>query len=384
MYALARAAVVDRRGCAWTRGQQLQRGQDSSARRETNNTPHSTQDACLCAAGGGCARWQRRRQAGRQAEEQASSSSSSSGSSWGQSDLGAAPPPVRDPDLQRRRERERPPPATPRCTPNHAPTEPTPQCTPHHTGLCPSPPPHPSTPHLAAAAAAAGVAVTVSRLAMFRSTHPGLAATGLPGVARGRAGGRCCDPYMHADITSNTAEPSPLPSLPPSSCAWRQAARTELTTRDLPHNPRRGPGPVVRKSSVLSPSPLLTDALSLQDRRAADRHVERKPAPKYRVPLAPQWPMEPLLSLFISACMPRLRLNSTRTTPPNRCCSSGLREPSIFALQTCSLCMKKKRRTEWRRAKVMLLTNPEPCFLCLCGTCRRPAAPLLDTSAAPS
>lgn len=174
------------------------------------------------------------------------------------------------------------------------------------------------------------------------------------------------------------------PPLPPSSCAWRQAARTELTTRDLPHNPRRGPGPVVRKSSVLSPSPLLTDALSLQDRRAADRHVERKPAPKYRVPLAPQWPMEPLLSLFISACMPRLRLNSTRTTPPNRCCSSGLREPSIFALQTCSLCMKKKRRTEWRRAKVMLLTNPEPCFLCLCGTCRRPAAPLLDTSAAPS
>lgn len=254
----------------------------------------------------------------------------------------------------------------------------------HHTTQASAPPLPltPSTPHLAAAAAR--VAVAVSRLAMFRSTHPGLAATGLPGVARGRAGGRCCDPYMHADITSNTAEPSPLPSLPPSSCAWRQAARTELTTRDLPHNPRRGPGPVVRKSSVLSPSPLLTDALSLQDRRAADRHVERKPAPKYRVPLAPQWPMEPLLSLFISACMPRLRLNSTRTTPPNRCCSSGLREPSIFALQTCSLCMKKKRRTEWRRAKVMLLTNPEPCFLCLCGTCRRPAAPLLDTSAAPS
>ena len=153
-------------------------------------------------------------------------------------------------------------------------------------------------------------------------------------------------PYMHADITSNTAEPSPLPSFPPSSCAWRQAARTELTTRDLPHNPRRGPGPVVRKSSVLSPSPLLTDALSLQDRRAADRHVEQRPAPKYRVPLAPQWPMEPLLSLFISACMPRLRLNSTRTTPPNRCCSSRLREPSRFALQTCSLCMKKKKKKD--------------------------------------
>ncbi|KAK7189799.1 hypothetical protein PSPO01_04189 [Paraphaeosphaeria sporulosa] len=91
-------------------------------------------------------------------------------------------------------------------------------------------------------------------------------------------------------------------SSPP--CAQELTARRRRNTADVT------PGQWIRR--LLSRiAPVCTDALSLQDRRACRPTCQKKPAPKYRVPLPFHWPREPLLSLFISACSSRLRLNST-------------------------------------------------------------------------
>lgn len=228
MYALARAAVVDRRGCAWTRGQQLQRGQDSSARRETNNTPHrtaqhSTQDACLCAAGGGCARWQRRRQAGRQRSRRAAAAAAAGplGVSLipmllcailtcreGGSARGPIPPPPPRPGAR---------PITRPQSPHHSA---------HHTTQASAPPLPltPSTPHLVAACCESGCSrVAVGHVPLH---PPWSCGDGPPGCGSWAGGWPLLRPHTcmpTSPATPQSRPPSP-PSLPPAAHGGKQHA----------------------------------------------------------------------------------------------------------------------------------------------------------------
>jgi hypothetical protein len=92
--------------------------------------------------------------------------------------------------------------------------------------------------------------------------------------------------------------------------------------------------------------------------------MSKEACAKHRVPLPRHWPRELLLSLFISACRSRLRLNSTAPSTAQwatlllSLLQLNVREASVCRLhRTAHTCNKNHRHGG--RQKVMLLARRE-------------------------